>query len=301
MRKRPGATAARGVASTALEKRTYVGTFATDVEAELARAKLQAEGIGSIVVEPASVNPLQLHAAAGARIEVPEKQATRARAILAALAVMPDELSDEDRVRCPRCELEYCDPQRPSIKWFVTQKMTGLGGLFVVAFGGVFVFAVLWLLRLGKLRWTCDKCGHRWDDPNEGPRQPTRPEPDDPTPAFRLRRNSAGMGCFLGFLASPLGMVVVPEAGWWWFVIGPIVGGAIGKAITRDVCSEPKCRTALPSDAEECPRCKGIVGPVIERAGDHYAEAAAARRAIAADRKKERKKERRLKAASAAS
>jgi hypothetical protein len=283
-----------------LEKRSLVGTFATDVEAELARAKLEAEGIGSIVVEPASVNPLQLHAAAGARVEVPEKHATRARAILAALAVMPDELSDEERVRCPKCELEYCDPQRPSIKWFVTQKMTGLAGLFVVAFGGVFVFAALWVLKLGRLRWTCDKCGHRWDDPNEGPRQPTRPEPDDPTPVFRLRRNSAGMGCFLGFLAAPIGMGLL-EGGWWWFVIGPVIGGAIGKAITRDVCSEPKCRTALPRDAGECPRCRGVVGRVIERAGDHYAEAAAARRAIAADRKTARPKQKPKLAQSAAS
>lgn len=279
-----------------MEKRTYVGTFATDVEAELARAKLEAEGIGSIVVEPARMNPLQLQAAAGARVEVPESQATRARAILAALAVTPDELSDEERVRCPRCELEYCDLQRPTLKWIIRNKMTGVPALLVVAIVGIPVFVVMWTFKLGQKRWTCDKCGHRWDDPNEGPKLPTMPEPDDPRPVFRLRRRSAGMGLFLGTIVGGLVNLFLP--GTWLLLLLPVAGVLVGGSVTREICSEPKCRTPLPPSGDECPRCKGVIGGTIEREGDHYAEAAAARRAIAADRKKAQKKEkRRLKAA----
>ncbi len=282
MAKVPGAAALRGVASTPLEKRSLVGTFATDVEAELARVKLEAEGIGSIVVEPARMNPLQLQAAAGARVEVPESQATRARAILAALAVTPDELSDEERVRCPRCELEYCDFQRPTVPW-IARKLSGVAGLLILTIG-IPVVAVLSVFKLLPKRWTCEKCGHRWDDPNEGPKLPTMPEPDDPRPVFRLRRGSPGMGLFLGGIGAGLAELFVD--GGWLLGMLPVAGIVAGSMVTRDVCSEPKCRNPLPPSGDECPRCKGVIGGIIERDWDHYAEAAAARRAIAADREK---------------
>lgn len=92
------------------------------------------------------------------------------------------------------------------------------------------------------------------------------------------------MGLFLGGIGAGLAELFVD--GGWLLGMLPVAGIVAGSMVTRDVCSEPKCRNPLPPSGDECPRCKGVIGGIIERDWDHYAEAAAARRAIAADREK---------------
>ncbi len=264
-----------------------VGTYLDVVEAELARTRLDAAGIRAFVVEPTSFNPILTSTAGGVRLEVSERDATRARAVLASLQVArADEEDDEiveGTVRCPRCENEYCFFERPSIR-----------GAAPAAAANVTVLVVQAALRLGEKRWTCHTCGHRWDDPNEGPKRRTRLLPDDPRPVFRLRRGSPGMGLQLGVLGGclvglPFGVPV------WLGVLGGVAGWLIGRSMVRDVCSEPACRAPLEPRIDACPRCKGVIGGSITRAHEHHVEAAAARRAIVADREAAAEKKKRNK------
>src|SRR5262249_42530354 len=126
-------------------------------------------------------------------------------------------------------------------------------------------------------------------NPDEGPEAPTPLAPGDPRPIFRLRRGHPGLGLFAGSLAGGVAAIAL-SPGLPVFLAGSTLGWLIGRFIRVDVCSDPRCREALPSEAEECPRCKGTVAGTIRYASEHYSASADVRRELAALRAKEKGK-----------
>ncbi len=252
-----------------------VGSYLDPMDVQFARLHLEEHGIRAAVVETSNFDPTLIGVSGGIRLQVAEKDELQARTLLRALAnerteIDPD--ADAGEVRCPRCELAYCFFEPPSLRG-VAPGATELG---------VFVAAIL---RFGPKRWTCHKCGHRWDDPNEGPKRPTVLKPGDPRPVFRLKRSAPGMGAFMGFM---VGAGFVLASGFAPILVLPaaaLLGYLIGNSLNRDVCSEPSCRKQLPAHAETCEGCGGFVAGEIRRAAEHFAEAAEARREIVRMRK----------------
>ncbi len=261
-----------------------VATFLDVVEAEMARADLDAIGVEAFVFEPTGFNPLLSQAAGGIRLAVRAADAGNATVHLAegrraaprALAENDGSGGDPEAVRCPRCELAFC--------YFGRARLTSGGSvspLMLVFFPLVALF--------GPKRHRCLKCHHVWDDAAEGPRRLTA-VPSHLRPVFRLRRGSPGLGALLG----SVGGVAVAAAGVdapIFLVIGlGAAGSVVGSAFRSDVCSEPGCRAPLPPDAPECPSCHGVVAGVITRAHAHYAESAVVRRELAATRRRKKKR-----------
>jgi hypothetical protein len=251
-----------------------VRTYLDPVQAQLACTHLRAQGIEAHVFEATSYHPMLSGAAGGTRLQVREGDLVRADALL---TEHPGE--DEGRddgegsgvVRCPRCELAYCSY-----------------GSVPRGSGGWSAPALLMAAFLPK-RWHCEKCGHAWNDPKEGPTAMTPLGPDDPRPVFRLRRDHKGMGLFLGVMSGMLAGLVTGllprELAWLgavFFMAAPVVGWAVGKSMKYDLCSDPACRTRLPPGREDCPRCNGAIAGVVLSAGDHYAAAADFRRELRA-------------------
>lgn len=259
-----------------------VRRYADPIVANADRAHLLADGIQAHVIEALSFNPLLAGAVGAIQLQVAESDLERAEEILAAggpaaLVLAGDDGEGSDVVRCPRCELTYCTFARPG------PRGSGAGLVNIVGL-------LAWLVGAArKPRWHCDRCGHVWDDPKEGPRAMTRLEPGDPRPTFRLRRAHTGMGLFVGLIAgffvvlvaAALGPVGVPVAV-FAFPCCAIGGWFVGGRLRYDVCSEPQCRTRLTSDMETCPGCRGEVAGVIATADEHYVAAADFRRELAA-------------------
>jgi hypothetical protein len=246
--------------------------FPTPVDAELARMRLQSEGIEAVVVEAASFNPM-LSSALGNEVRVREPDLERARGVLGELIVPEagDDGEGEDVVRCPRCELAYCSLTRLRAK---TSTTVPLAGLLSIPF-----------LLFEPKRWYCEKCEHVWDNPKDGPKAMTPLLPGDPRPVFRLRRRAIGMGVFLGLVAGFLFNLIVPVG--FVALFGAVFGGVVGSLIEKELCSEPGCRAQLTRHDTTCARCKGSVAGAIERASEHYVAAADFRRELAALRKKD--------------
>jgi hypothetical protein len=270
------------------------------IEAQMDRARLEAENIPARVVEPTAFNPLYTAAAGGVTLNVDPADAKRAEEVLNDVAVedvhsyrvaagdpSEDDDGDPDTVRCPRCEGEYCSFGRATPRGLSPGAAASGAALLLVPF-----------LFLGKKRWRCEKCEHVWDDPKEGPKKPTRLEPSDPRPVFRLHRANGGLGVFAGLVvmfllmmtAAALQITVIAFVAWAAPVIGWIVGGRIG----ADLCSEPRCRTVLPPSAETCPTCKGSIAGRVHSAAEHHAAAADFRRELLAlhERQAAREKQR---------
>ncbi len=249
-----------------------IGSFGDRIEAELARARLSVEGIDAVVLEPAGFNPMLNDAAGGVQLQVAVRDLERARAILAEPLVdlEDDEPAVSGIVRCPECELEYCFFERPH-----------LSGLSPGAVGMVALAASV-VLRLGKKRWRCHKCGHAWDDPAAGPKQRTPSKPGDPRPVFLLRRTSVGIGLFIGLLFAIGGWVAHSPTGTVVLIAAPLAGWLLGRGLVRYVCSEPTCRAPLSIHATTCDKCGGSVAGSIDRSGQHYREVARFRRELAA-------------------
>jgi hypothetical protein len=255
-------------------ERVQVGSYYDVVQAQLARSLLEGNGIDATVIEAAAFNPLLSDVAGGVRLEVDALDEERALAILKRSALAVDDDRDENVVRCPRCELQYCFFERPRI---VGATPAAAGSIAIV-----FVSALLWFLPK---RWCCHKCGHVWKDASEGPKRITALQKDDPKPVFRLRRAHAGMGLFIGLILGTLvsffGVQVNPAMR-IALVALPLVGFLLGRSMTYDVCSAPECRKLLPSGEEECSSCKGSVAGQIREAHEHYSAAADFRRELAA-------------------
>jgi Putative prokaryotic signal transducing protein len=262
-------------------------TYSTAVEADMARELLKENGIPAFSHEAASFNPLINVAAGGARVLVRASDEARARSLLARVArTATDDEDDttEDEVRCPRCELTYC----------FHESALGSPSLQTAA-AGPLVALLLAPLGLTRKRWRCHKCLYVWDDRDAGPRRKTLLHPEDPKPVFRLRRHRAGTGLLAGIVALALGMPLLtalkapPGAGVILLAL-PILGYFLGRRAIHDACSEPACRAPLGPDAVECRACRGTVAGVIRGAHEHYSEAAAVRRELAAERRQAEEK-----------
>jgi hypothetical protein len=264
-----------------------VRTYLDPTAAQLARTNLMSHGIEAHVIEAASFNPILNAATGGSRVEVREGDYARAASIL---RERPGEGETDDGegtgvVRCPRCELAYCFHER--------MRLEGSSAAAAISF-----FAAP-LLFLFPKRWHCHRCGLVWDDPKAGPEAMTPLAPDDPIPVFRLRRSHPGMGLFLGFLAGFVvqllftagslgGQNAPPLAFLVSFFAVPAAGFFIGRSLGHDVCSEPGCRTRLPPDRDECPRCRGAIAGRVQSVDEHYVAVAEVRRELAAFHAKNR-------------
>lgn len=250
-----------------------IRTYGDALSAETDRASLEGAGIHAVVIEGMSFNPMLAAATGAVRLQVAAGDVEEANEVLGVASVEEAAADEEGRgvVRCPRCELAYCDFERPRMR----NVPPTIGFLLLPA---MYVF--------GEKRWRCQKCLHVWDDPREGPREITRLRDGDPRPIFRLRRSRAGFGTFLGVVAGVAVVIAwTSRATPLVIALTAFVGAMIGRVFKHEVCSVPDCRTPLPpvADAAEdvCPGCKGTVSGVVFQTSEHYAEAAAARRALA--------------------
>jgi Putative prokaryotic signal transducing protein len=256
--------------------------YTDPVEAQIARARLSAEGIEAHVLGEGLHNVIMPGSISGIRLQVAEGDVVRVEEIL---RERPGEGARDDGegggvVRCPRCELAYCFHE----KMRTEGNSAGTAIIFLAAVIMVFV----------PKRWHCHRCGHVWSDPKEGPAEMTKLEAGDPHPVFRLRRTHAGMGLFLGLVAGGFtGMIAasLPRDLRWIgpiaFCVAPLLGWIAGRVWRYDLCSDPACRTPLAADREDCPRCGGAIAGVVRSADQHYAAAADFRRDLKALRAKD--------------
>lgn len=252
-----------------------VNRYPDRVGADLASAHLGAHGIRAFVLESASYNPALSDASGGVRLTVAAPEAELARELLGGLAELDGDENDEhdagaEVVRCPRCELEYTFFERPRV-WLGAPSRVWTLAEVVIAL----------LLRIGKKRWRCHKCGHVWDDADAGPRQRTALPAGEARPVFRLRRRSSGAGAFIGLMFGVFAAIVLKGHALVLSSLGVLSGALFGRAFAHDVCSEPTCRTDLAHDAELCPKCHGRIAGRVLVAPDHFAASAAYRRELA--------------------
>lgn len=250
-----------------------VSRYPDRIAADLASAHLGAHGIRAFVLESASYNPALSDASGGVRLTVAAPEAELARELLGGLAELDDREDDEaedEVVRCPRCELEYTFFERPRVWLGAPGRVWALAEVMIAL-----------LLRIGRKRWRCHKCGHVWDDPEAGPRQRTPLPAGAARPVFRLRRRSSGTGAFIGLMFGVFAAIVLKDHAFVLSSLGLLAGALFGRAFTHDVCSEPSCRTDLAHDAKLCPKCHGHIVGRVQTAPDHFAASAAHRRELA--------------------
>ena len=271
-------------------------TYLDPLEANAAKAALQAGGVRAHVFEPTAFNPLYTVAAGGIRLDVSRRDVEHAEIILNELAeaALRDDHEDEepvpsdprgnhpyrepglqtaDEVRCPRCELTYCFHEK-SYPRFNTPAALVFLPILLLDYIPTFLF--------GQKRWHCRRCEYVWDNEREGPRAFTRLPKGAPRPVFRLRRTRAGTGLLLGLVVGSFAVFLVPyPLSTFIFVGAVLLGYVLGRGVRSDVCSEPTCRTPLPPRREDCPQCKGTVAGTIRTAPEHYAAVAEVRRELA--------------------
>ncbi len=251
--------------------------YGNTVEAHIAGGLLEAAGIHAVVIEAAGFDPT-LNESLATVLRVHEADVAEATAVLNA-----SEPSDtdpqpggDDVVRCPRCELEYCYFGRPR-------------GVSSVP-GAALWFALASLVGTTK-RWRCTKCGHVWDDPEQGPTIPSQFAADDPRPVFYLKRARPGLGVFWG-AAFGLGLFILLGSPPYSVLLIPtvaMVGWLIGRSYKYGVCSEPQCRARLRTRDQRCPQCDKTVAGTISTAREHYTAVAEVRREFTALREREEK------------
>jgi len=119
-----------------LERFVTVATYAFPWEAQLAKARLESEGIDSVVADEISAGLYGANAIGGVKLRVREEDAGRATALLGTRRPLPEIylVSEEDarQVRCPSCRSED-------------------------------VAAEGWFRR----RWSCRACGAIWREGEE--------------------------------------------------------------------------------------------------------------------------------------
>lgn len=276
-----------------MSKTVQIGRFSTRLDADLARLRLEAEGIRHAkVIEHLSFYPTVNDTTGGVRIQVLEEDEQRATALLddslpedpnhvgtyREASLIPDD-EPKDVLRCPRCEHEFCFFGRP--RMFETTNALGkLGPAFILLLP-LAPFVVV-ARGLGAKRWRCDKCGHAWDDVTESRFELTPSDPADPRPVFRLARGHAGVGALIGLLVGFVGSLLLAfDHPILALFAGIVIGWVAGSFVRYDVCSQPTCRKRLKPGDEICEACKGHIAGSITVAREHYAEAAAFRRELA--------------------
>jgi ssDNA-binding Zn-finger/Zn-ribbon topoisomerase 1 len=135
-----------------------VATYSYPLEAHLHRAKLESEGIDSVVVDEHIVNANWLYSIAvgGVRLQVKESDLARAREILDKIPEhVPEELEISTEVgddeRCPQCHsidihYERFHIRRTFFFWFLAY--------LVLPF----------TLPFFKRKWKCHNCGYEWKE-----------------------------------------------------------------------------------------------------------------------------------------
>lgn len=252
-----------------------VARFASQLEAELAKSRLEQSGIHGHVLELSSSFG---NMAGGVRLSVDRVDAEAALDVLERPEPASDdalETDDPDSVRCPLCEMPDCRFDRPAFE----------APGYAVAF--VFPVPILYAAHLlKKRRWVCTKCGFDFEDPKLGAPGFTKLPEGERRPVFALVRTYEIGGALAGLI---VGFVVRSV----YFPYGPagalvgllfLAGGwVLGRFVRKQVCSEPTCRAPLEAGDVRCGRCGGAVHGTIERARDHYSRAATIRRSLAKD------------------
>ena len=143
-----------------LEKLVTVETFSTPWEAQLARARLETEGIHSVIADE---NFIRLYwalsnAVGGVKLKVREEDAPRAAELLKDRHPIPEIylVTEEDaaRPRCPGCRSDNLDFERWSRLGFI--------GSWVIL--GV-------PLPIPRRRWICRNCGADWKEEQMPPHE----------------------------------------------------------------------------------------------------------------------------------
>ncbi len=136
------------------EELVTIATFSMAVEADLARAKLESEGIECFLADEhtVTVNWLYSQAVGGVKLQVRESDAQRALEILKGSPTLTEnaenheaENTDQENVRCPRCDstdvhYEKFSRRLAFLSWLVLR------------------FPLPFLKR----EWKCKKCGYQW-------------------------------------------------------------------------------------------------------------------------------------------
>jgi Putative prokaryotic signal transducing protein len=144
-----------------LEKLVTVETFTSPWEAQLARARLESEGIHSVIADE---NFIRLYwalsnAVGGVKLQVREDDVTRATELLQSRQPIPEIylVTDEEaaRPRCPGCKSDRVFFQRWSRRGFV---------------GSWILFGLP--LPIPSRRWICHNCGAEWREEEIGSPQP---------------------------------------------------------------------------------------------------------------------------------
>jgi hypothetical protein len=134
------------------EERVVVATFTSPWEAELSRARLEADGFAAVLADE---NLVRLDwfvscAVGGVKVLVPASEAAAARAVLEQAAELPEIglATDDDLAAehcCPACGSANLAFERFSRGGFV-------GSLLLLGFP----------LPIPKPRWRCGRCGEVW-------------------------------------------------------------------------------------------------------------------------------------------
>jgi ribosomal protein L37AE/L43A len=128
-----------------------IETFANPWEAELARARLEGEGIAAVIADKHLIGMdwMLSSAIGGVKLKVPVEDVERAKELLAAEAPLSAlhlvKEEDETQPRCPACRSEDLERRSWSREGFF------LGAIFLG-----FPFPVL------RRRWLCRNCGAVW-------------------------------------------------------------------------------------------------------------------------------------------
>jgi hypothetical protein len=118
-----------------------VAEYPSVIEAQLSRARLDAEGIECHIVNE-HMTALEPGLTGGARLLVRVEDAERARAVLATAATEQPEADDpDDGPQCPRCNKRYAYEER-SLLASVLNLLRG---------------------RASQSTWRCRKCDHTWE------------------------------------------------------------------------------------------------------------------------------------------
>jgi hypothetical protein len=131
-----------------------VASFSQPVEAHLARAQLESEGIPCVVGNEhlVRVDWFLSNAVGGVKVLVPRSEVDRARDVLRprprlVVAADRDERADGEMI-CPRCRSDDV---------YYSRYNRRVAGFFILLLG----FLIPWRDR----RWTCTQCGYEWKEP----------------------------------------------------------------------------------------------------------------------------------------
>jgi hypothetical protein len=133
------------------EKLVTVAAFSLAIEADLARTKLESEGIECFVADEHTVtmNWLYSHAIGGVKLKVWQSDLQRAKEILGRRSATEegqgDHVAGTEELHCPRCGSADVHYERFS-------RRLAFASWILLSFP----------LPLLKKKWNCRTCGHQW-------------------------------------------------------------------------------------------------------------------------------------------